>query len=137
MTVVPEARESAVAEHVAEALALLAQGEAKFGAGDTRQAGERLYSASVQAVVAASIQRGWDYNSHRANKNATFRLAKEYDDPFLAAGFTAAEKFHIHFHHGGMEDYQITGDRYTVRLYIERMAKLVEEYEAERAVETR
>ena len=127
MTVVQEAT---VAERVAQALEFLAQAEAEFGVGDTRQAAEKLYGASVQVIIAASIQRGWDYNSHRANKNATSRLAEEYDDPFLAAGFTAAEKFHIHFHHGGMEDYQITADRYAVRSYVERMVKLVEEYEA-------
>jgi len=56
-------------------------------------------------------------------------LADEYDDPFLAAGFTAAEKLHIHFHHGDMEDYQIASDRYAVHKYVERMVKLVEEYE--------
>lgn len=131
MTVVQEAT---VAERVAQALKFLAQAEAEFAVGDTRQAGEKLYGASVQAVIAASIQRGWDYNSHRANKNATRQLAEEYDDPFLSAGFTAAEKFHIHFHHGGMEDYQITTDRYAVRRYVERMVRLVEEYEVNRRV---
>ena len=100
MTVVLEAT---VAERVAQALEYLAQAEAEFAVGDTRQAAEKLYGASVQAVIAASIQRGWDHNSHRANKNAARQLAKEYGDPFLSTGFTAAEKLHIHFHHGGME----------------------------------
>ena len=131
MTVIQEAN---VAERVAQALEFLDQAEAKFAVGDTRQAGEKLYGASVQAIVAVSIQRGWAYNSHRANKNTTRQLAEEYDDPFLAAGFTAAEKFHIHFHHGGMEDYQITADRYAVRKYVERMVKLVEQYEVNRTV---
>ena len=124
MTVIQEAT---VSERVAQALEFLAQAEAEFGVGDTRQAAEKLYGASVQVIIAASIQRGWDFQSHRANKKATSRLAEEYDDPFLAAGFTAAEKFHIHFHHGGMEDYQITADPYAVRSYVERMVKLVEE----------
>ncbi len=134
MTVVQEAT---VAERVAQALEFMAQAEAEFAVGDTRQAAEKLYSASVQAVIAASFQRGWDYHSHRANKNAARRLAKEYGDPFLSTGFTAAEKFHIHFHHGGMEDYQITTDRHDVRSYVERMLKLVEEHEAHRAVSRR
>ncbi|MCE2529474.1 MAG: hypothetical protein J4G11_06355 [Acidimicrobiia bacterium] len=119
MTVVQEATG---AERVAQALEFLAQAEAEFAMGDN--------GASVQVIIAASIQRGCDYNSHPANNNATTQLAEEYDDPFLAAGFTAAEKFHIHFHHGGMEDYQITADRYAVRSYVERMVKLVEELEA-------
>ena len=131
MTVV---KEDAVADRVAQALEFMDQAEAEFAVGDTRRAAEKLYGASVQALIAASIQRGWDYNSHRANKNATRQLADEYEDLFLVAGFIAAERFHIHFHHGGMEDYQITGDRYAVRSYVERMLKLVEEHEANQNV---
>lgn len=129
MTVIQEAT---VAERVAQALEFLDQAEAEFAVGDTRQAAEKLYGAAVQAIIAASGQRGWEYQSHRANKNAAGQLAEKYDDPFLAAGFTAAEKLHIHFHHGDMEDYQITSDRYTVRKYVERMVNLVEEYETNR-----
>ena len=129
MTVIQEAT---VAERVAQALKFMDQAEAEFAVGDTRQAAEKLYGAAVQAIIAASCQRGWDFQSHRANKNAARQLAEEYDDPFLSAGFTAAEKLHIHFHHGDMEDYQITADRYAVRSYVDRMVKLVEEYEANR-----
>ena len=57
-------------------------------------------------------------------------MADEYNDPFLSAGFIAAERFHIHFHHGDMEDYQIAADRPAVRDYVERMVTLIEEYEA-------
>lgn len=131
MTVV---KEDAVADRVAQALEFMDQAEAEFAVGDTRQAAEKLYGASVQAVIAASIQRGWDHNSHRANKNAAGQLAEEYDDPFLSAGFTVAERFHIHFHHGGMEDYQITADRYALQKYLERMVKLVEKYETKQTV---
>ena len=131
MTVIQEAT---VAERVAQALEFLDQAEAEFAVGDTRQAAEKLYGASVQAIIAASLQRGWDYQSHRANKNAARQLADEYGDLFLTAGFTAAEKLHIHFHHGDMEDYQITADRYAVRKYVERMVKLVGEYETNRTV---
>ena len=126
-----------VAERVAQALEFLTQADAEFGVGDTRQGAEKLYGAAVQALIAASCQRGWDYHSHRANKNAATRLADEYNDRFLSAGFIAAERFHIHFHHGDMEDYQIASDLPAVRDYVERMVKLVNEYEAMRALETR
>ena len=129
MTVI---HETAVAERTAQALEFLAQAEAEFAVGDTRQGAEKLYGAAVQAIIAASHQRGWDYRSHRANKNAVDKLADEYDDPFLAAGFIAAERLHIHFHHGGMEDYEITTGRYVMRRYVERMVKLVEEYDERR-----
>ena len=129
MTVI---QETTVAERVAQALEFLAQSEAEFAAGDTRQGAEKLYGAAVQAVIAASRQRGWDYRSHRANKNAATRLADEYGDRFLSAGFIAAERFHIHFHHGDMEDYQIAADLPTVREYVERMVTLIKEYNANR-----
>ncbi len=127
--------ETTVTERVAQALKFLDQAEAEFAMDDTRQAAEKLYGAAVQAIIAASHQRDWDYQSHRANKNAALRLADEYDDPFLTTGFTTAEKLHIHFHHGDTEDYQITADRYGVRRYVERMVNLVGEYEANRAVQ--
>ena len=118
-----------VEDRTVQALRFLAQSDIEFAAGDTRQGAEKLYGAAVQAVMAASHQRGWDFRSHRANKNAATRLADEYRDPFLSAGFTAAERFHIHFHHGDMEDYQIAADRPSVRHYVERMVTLIREYE--------
>ena len=129
MTVI---QETTLSERTAQAREFLAQAEAEFAMADTRQAAEKLYGASVQAVIAASLQRGWEYQSHRANKNAARMLAEEYGDPFLSTGFTAAERFHIHFHHGDMEDYQINADRYDVRQYVKRMLTLIEQYEANR-----
>ena len=107
----------------------LAQSDAEFAAGDDRQGAEKLYGAATQAVIAAAKQRGWGYRSHRSNKNAVTRLAAQYDDPFLAAGFGLAERFHIHFHHGDMEDYQIEADRPTARAYVQRMIALINDYE--------
>ena len=123
-------REIGVEEWVAQAKAFLAQSDAEFASGDTRQGAEKLYGAASQVVIAAATQRGWDHRSHRANKNAVTRLSDEYGDPFIAAGFTAAEKFHVHFFHGNLEDYEIDADRPIVHRYVERMAALIEEYEA-------
>ena len=122
-------QETTVAERAAQAQEFLSQADAEFALGDTRQGAEKLYGAAVQAVIAASLQRGWDHQSHRANKNASIRLDTEYDDPFLSAGFTAAQRLHIHFHHGDMEDYEIAGDRRAVRKYVNRMLRLIEEYD--------
>ena len=121
--------EATVEEYTAQALKFLAQSDAEFEIGDDRQGAEKLYGAATQAVIAASKQRGWGYRSHRANKNATTRLATELSDDLLLAGFLAAEKFHIHFHHGDMEDYQIEADRPVVHRYVQRMVALINEYE--------
>ena len=117
-----------VEEYAAQALKFLAQSDAEFAAGDDRQGAEKLYGAATQAVIAASKQRGWGYRSHRANKNSIRRLAEEYSEPFLASGFNSAERFHIHFHHGDMEEYDIAADRPTVRAYVQRMVDLINEY---------
>ena len=121
--------EATVEEYTAQALKFLAQSDAEFEAGDDRQGAEKLYGAATQAVIAAAKQRGWRYRSHRDNKNATTRLATELNDDLLLAGFLAAEKFHIHFHHGGMENYEIDQDRPVVNRYVQRMVSLINDYE--------
>ena len=65
------------------------------------------------------------------NKNATVRLAEEYDDVVLQMGFLAAEKFHVHFFHGNLEDYELDADRPMARLYVQRMVALVEGYKSD------
>ena len=122
-------RETGVEECVAQAWAFLAQSDAEFASGDTRQGAEKLYGAASQVVIAAAKQRGWQHRSHRASKNAVTRLSDEYGDPFIAAGFGIAEKFHVHFFHENLEDYEIAADRPIVHRYLERMTALIEEYE--------
>ena len=124
-------REATVEEYAAQALKFLEQSDAEFAAGDTRQGAEKLYGAACQIVIAAAKQRGWGYNSHRDNKNATVRLAEEYDDVVLQMGFLAAEKFHVHFFHGNLEDYELDADRPMARLYVQRMVALVEGYKSD------
>ncbi len=119
--------ETAVAENVAQAREYLAQSDAEFEAGDIRQAAEKLYGAATQAVIAASRQRGWSYRSHRDNKNATERLAREFGDETIYLGFLAAERFHIHFHHGDMEDYEVDSARPRVHTFVRNLLSLAEE----------
>ena len=68
------AGKNSVAQCVEQAVAFLAQSDREFGAGDRRQGSEKLYGAATQAVIAAAKQRGWQYRSHRATKNAVIRL---------------------------------------------------------------
>ena len=117
-----------VAQCVEQAVAFLGQADREFDAGDRRQGSEKLYGAATQAVIAAAQQRGWAYRSHRATKNATIRLADEYDEPFLSAGFLAAEKFHKNFFHDEMEDYEIAADRPIVHRFVTRLVELVNDY---------
>ena len=117
-----------IAQCVDQAVAFLAQSDREFDAGDRRQGSEKLYGAATQAVIAAARQRGWQYRSHRATKNAVIQLESEYQDPLLIAGFLAAEKFHKNFFHDEMEDYEIVADRPIVHRFVNRLVTLVNDY---------
>jgi hypothetical protein len=120
--------EKTVTEYVAQALVFLRQSDAEFGAGDPIQGSEKLYGAATQIVIAAAKQRGWQYRTHRATKNAVVRLEAEYNDPLLAAGFLAAEKFHKNFFHDEMEDYEIVADRPIVHRFVNHLVALINDY---------
>ena len=122
------AGQDTVAQCVEQAVAFLAQSDREFDAGDRRQGSEKLYGAATQAVIAAARQRGWQYRSHRATKNAVIQLESEYQDPLLIAGFLAAEKFHKNFFHDEMEDYEIVADRPIVHRFVNRLVTLVNDY---------
>ena len=123
--------ENTVAQCIDQAVAFLAQADREFDAGDRRQGSEKLYGAATQVVIAAAKQRGWQYRSHRATKNAVIRLESEYQDPLLIAGFLAAEKFHKNFFHDEMEDYEIIADQPIVRRFVNRLVTLVNNYASE------
>ncbi len=120
--------DDAVAKCLDQAIDFLAQADREFDAGDRRQGSEKLYGAATQVVIAAAKQRGWQYRSHRATKNAVVRLETEYQDPLLVAGFLAAEKFHKNFFHDEMEDYEIVADRPIVHRFVNRLVALVNDY---------
>ena len=120
--------ENSVAQCVEQAVAFLAQADREFDAGDRRQGSEKLYGSATQVVIAAAKQRGWQYRSHRATKNAVIQIESEYQDPLLIAGFLAAEKFHKNFFHDEMEDYEIVADRPIVHRFVNRLAELVNDY---------
>ena len=93
----------------------------EFAAGENRQASEKLWGAATQIVIAMAEERGWDCGSHRAMKNASKRLAVEFEDQFIADGFSMAEKFHRNFYHNFMEDFELESDRPRVHELVERM----------------
>ena len=119
-------REMTAQVHAATAREFLAASDREFAVGDHLQGSEKLYGAASQAVIAVAKHRGWAYRSHRASKNATVRLASEYGEPFLEAGFSVAEKFHRHFFHNEMEDYERDADRPVVHQYVARLLGLLD-----------
>ncbi len=122
-------KEMTAAEHAQTARDFLAASDREFAAGDHLQGSEKLCGAATQAVIAIRQQRGWRYKSHRAMKNAVTDLAREYDDPFIGAGFIAAERFDENFFHDYLEDYQIEADRPFVHQFVDRLLALLDDGE--------
>ena len=112
-------------EYAAAARKFLADSDREFAAGERQQASEKLYGAANEALTAIAMQRGWKHRTHRDMKNASQRLADEYDDPFLVGGFSTAEKFHKNFFHDEMEDYEIDVDRPAVHQFVNRVLNLM------------
>ena len=113
-----------IEDHIQTAKDFLDAAEREFIAGDELQGSEKLWGAASHAVMAAAIRRGWNSGSHRALKEATYKLADEYHDQSLRSNFTTAEKFHANFYHGFMEAFEISGDRPLVREFVERLLNL-------------
>ena len=119
-----EIKEMTAADHIETARMFLAQSDAEFDAGEPLQGAEKLYGAATHAVIVHAQRRDWEYHSHRAMKNAVYRLAAELDDLSVINGFSAAEKFHRHFFHQIMEPYEIEGERPAVHEFVNRMVDL-------------
>ena len=113
-----------IEDHVQTARDFLNAADQEFDAGDELQGSEKLWGAASHAVMAATMRRGWKSGSHRALKEAVDRLSVEYDDESLRLRFGVAEKFHINFYHGAMEQFEIIADRPVVREFVERLLSL-------------
>ena len=113
-------------EHGQTARDFLVASDREFASEDDLQGSEKLYGAATHIVSALAQQRGWQYRSHRSMKNAVSQLADEYDDALVLAGFLAAERFHIHFFHQDLEDYEIELNRPVVHRFVNQMLALLD-----------
>ena len=108
-------------EHAETAREFLIASDREFDEGDILQGAEKLWGAAAHAVMAVAQERGWPHNSHQSLKQAVTRIAQEREDLFLETSFGVAEKFHRHFYHDSMEDWERDADRPNVKLFVERM----------------
>jgi hypothetical protein len=123
-------KEMIAGEHAQTARDFLTASDREFAAGDHLQGSEKLYGAATQVVIALCQQRGWRYQSHRAMKNAIADLAREFADPTIIGGFSAAERFHANFFHDNMEDYDMETERPAVHHFVDRMLALLDSEDA-------
>ena len=77
---------------------LLAQGFAELSAGDTRQASEKAWGATVQMLKSIAEQRGWEHKGHRLIRRAASRLADETGDAEIRRLYRTASDLHTNFY---------------------------------------
>ena len=112
------------AEHRQTALDFLTASDEEFERGDVLQGAEKLWGAAAHAVMSIAQARGWPHESHRSLKNAAIDLSHEEEDPLIEAYFLAAEKFHRHFYHDSMEDWERDADRPLVHDFVQRVLRI-------------
>ena len=105
-------------EHVQSAREFLEASDREFETGDKLQASEKLWGAASYALMAVIQENGQIAWNHRELRQAASRLADEREDKAITVGFRSAEMFHANFYHGYLEDFQISGGREEVRLFV-------------------
>ena len=110
-------------DHRQVAVDFLAASDVEFEAGDVLQGAEKLWGAAAHAVMSIAIEEGWTHRSHRSLKNAATQLSINREDPLIEYGFSVAEKFHQHFYHDSMEDWERDVDRPLVHQFVHRVLR--------------
>ena len=108
-------------EHRQVARDFLAASDQEFDRGDVLRGANKLWSAAAHSIMSIAKKRYWPHQSHRALKNAAARIADERRDPLIASNFAVAERFHVYFYHGIMEDWERDVDRPPVHDLVRRV----------------
>ncbi len=90
-------------------------------AGDLRQASEKFWAATAQAMKALAERRGWRHRSHRHFHQTLDMLKDEDDHKDIVRWFGLAETLHINFYEDRASAETIAVIAEDVRLLIERL----------------
>lgn len=101
------------------------QAMVELDAGDLRQASEKLWGASAQALKSLAERRGWRHGSHGEFYRIMRRLRDEFEDPdIMALRFDAATQLHINFYENWLEEADIRTRAGHVYRFVEDLARV-------------
>lgn len=100
------------------------QAIAELDAGDLRQASEKLWGASAQALKSLAERRGWRHGSHAHFYRIMGMLETETEDPDLMQQFAFANELHINFYENWLDEEQIRRRAGHVREFVNQLADL-------------
>lgn len=113
-------------EHARTERGFLNAADVEFAVGDVLQGSEKLWGAACHAIIALAQRRVWKYGSHYAMINAARNLAAETGEDFFLFGFKYAEKLHINFYHGFMDEPNLEEARQIVREFVNRVLAIID-----------
>ena len=100
------------------------QAMVELDAGDLRQASEKLWGASAQALKSLAERRGWRHGSHGEFYRIMGRLEDEIDEPEFRLQFSAANELHINFYENWLDENQIRSRAPHIREFINILARV-------------
>lgn len=106
---------------------LLEAGKTEYRTGDEFAASRQFWEAGYHALAAIAEQRGWEYGSRDAQKQAARRLADETGYPALMSGFGVAEKLLFNHQYHFMEGDDYTDEIEAVSDFVAQIAGLLAE----------
>ena len=106
---------------------LLEAGKTEYRTGDEFVASRQFWEAGYHALAAVAEQRGWEYGSRDAQKQAARRLADETGCPSLMSGFGVAEKLLFNHQYHFMEGDDYTDEIEAVSDFVAQIAGLLTE----------
>ena len=106
------------------AIACLAASDAAFERDEVVEGAMKLWEAAAHAVAGAAVERRWPFGDRRLLKSAAVRLAREYEDQTIAAGYAISEEFSRHQSLDWMEDWERDANRPLVKEFVRRVVRL-------------
>ena len=96
----------------------------ELDAGDMRQASEKLWGASAQALKSLAERRGWRHGSHGEFYRIIRRLRNEMDVAELRQQFAFASELHTNFYENWLDESEIRESAVHVSDFVEHLARL-------------
>ena len=96
----------------------------ELDAGDLRQASEKLWGVSTQALESLAERQGWCHGLHGEFYGIIERLPNEMDLAELGQRFAFASELHTNCYENQMDESEIRKIVVHVRDFVERLARL-------------
>ena len=94
-------------------------------AGDLRQASEKLWGASAQALKSLAERRGWRHGSHSEFYKIMRRIRDELEEPdAMVRNFDTATHLHVNFYENRLDELDVRIRAQHVRAFIDTLTHL-------------